>query len=215
MSDHICIWSFFSEVNMAPKVDISDFANKLSKLTGAIESAGSIFDNTFKDIVARATGKIANAVTSEYSIKKSDIKHKKKYKIKKAGYISLHGQTLASLEFRYAGRKLTLSHFPFTPKSRPAGKKYKIKTKIKKQQKVINAQKDGGVFLAPINKSATVLPWMRYSQDRYDIAPVRTLSVPQMVDNKTVRKEINKELSELVDKRFKHHIKRHFSKKLK
>lgn len=205
----------YFEVFMPPKIDLSDCVNKIAKLNGAIESVGEVFANTFKDIASRAPGKIASAVTAEYNIKKKEIKPSNKYKIKKAGSITVHGQNLTSLEFRYAGRLLTLTHFPMTPKTRPDKKRYKIKAKVKKQQKVINAPEGGGVFLAPAAKSATILPWMRFSKDKLDIAPIKTLSLPQMVDNDNVREQVNKDLSELVDNRFQHNLKRHLDKKLK
>ncbi len=199
---------------MAPNIDLSELTAKLNKLQSTLQNSGDVFDNTFKDMVSRAPGKIASAVTSEFSIKKSEITHKSKFK-KSAGNISIHGQTLSSLEIRYAGRLLTPLHFSMRPKSRPNTKKYKVKAKIKKQLKTFQAKEGGGVFLAPAAKSATVLPWMRFSSDSFDIAPIKTLSLPQMVDNDQVREKINKDLSELVDTRYQHHLDRHISRGLK
>ncbi len=196
------------------KIDVSDLGKTMNKLTSSLQNVGSVFNDTFKDIVSRAPGKIASAVTSEYNIKKKEIKPSKKYKIKKAGRISIHGQTLASLEFRYAGRLLTLTHFSMTPKTRPGKKRYKIKAKVKKQQKVINAPEGGGVFLAPTQKTSTILPWMRHSEDRLDISPIKSLSLPQMVDNKDVREQINKDLSEMVNNRYEHNLKRYLNRTL-
>ena len=200
---------------MAPKIDLSDCVRKISKLNGAIESVGEVFTNTFKDIVSRAPGKIASAVTAQYNIKKKEIKPSKKYKIKKAGSITIHGQNLTSLEFRYAGRLLTLNHFPFTPRTRPKRKEYKIKAIIKKKR-FINPPEDGGVFLAHASKqSPIILPWMRNSKYRLDIAPIKTISLPQMIDSDEVRKELHEELSALVEVRYEHNLKRHFDKMLK
>lgn len=192
-------------------LDLSSVATTFEKLNIAYSTVDTVIDRTFKDMVSRAPGKIASSVTTVYSIKKSEIKYSK-IKKKSAGHISIHGQSLSSLEFRYAGRLLTPLHFSMTPKNRPVNKKYKIKAKIKKQQKAFTPPKGGGVFLAPASKSLTEIPWMRKSSDRFDIAPIKTLSLPQMVDNKDVRIEIGKEVGELLETRYTHHLKQHFNR---
>ncbi len=196
-------------------VDCSDTFQKLTKLGNAFNKMDTVFERTLKDMVSRAPGKIASAVTWMYGIKKSEVSYKKSfYKGKKSvGYITAHGAKLTTLEFRYAGRLLTPLHFGMTPKSRPDGKKkYKIKAKIKKQIKALPSRPekavDGAIFLAPAAKSSgTELAWFRYSKDPLDIKPVKTLSLPQMVDNKMVRKKIRSDIDELYHTRFDNHIK--------
>lgn len=194
-----------------PFLDIKGVADTLNKIQKAYSTVPVVMDYTLKDMVSRVPGKIASAVTSVYGIKKSEIKYKKGFKQKSAGNITTHGQSLSSLEFRYSGRVLTPTHFSMKPKNRP-NKKYKVSAKIKKREKVFKAKGQGGVFLAPAKKSSTIIPWMRYSEERLDIAPIKTLSLPQMVDNKDVRQTISEDVNELLKKRYDYHLKRHFDK---
>ena len=198
-----------------PKMNFSsigDIAQTITKLNNAYQNIQTVYDRTTKDMISRAPGKIANAVTWMYGIKKSEVMYKKDGPHKSAGKISIAGQELSTLEFRYSGRLLTPLHFGMTPKQRPEGKKkYKIKAKIKKRLKafeiVPTANPSNGIFLAPAAKgSSTILPWFRYSEDPYDIKPIKTVSLPQMVDNKLVKRQINKDVGELFHKRFDHHL---------
>lgn len=196
-------------------VDLSDSFQKLSSLSGAVNKIDTVYDRTLKDMISRVPGKIASAVTWMYGIKKSEISFKRSFKKggKVAGYITAHGEKLTTLEFRYAGRLLTPLHFGMTPKTKPEGKKkYKIKAKIKKQLKALPSRPekavDGGLFLAPASKtSGKHIAWFRYSKDPFDIKPVKTLSLPQMVDNKMVRKAIRKDVDEVFHTRFDNHMK--------
>lgn len=193
-------------------LDCSDTFVKMSHLSGAINKMDVVFDRTLKDMVSRAPGKIASAVTWMYGIKKSEVKYKKDGPHKSAGKISIAGQELSTVEFRYSGRLLTPLHFGMTPKQRPEGKKkYKIKAKIKKRLKAFPSRPeksvDGGLFLAAApTMQSKQLPWYRYSKDPTDIRPLKTISLPQMVDNKLVKRQINKDVGELFHKRLDHHL---------
>lgn len=210
------IWQsvLFGGKMKTPIIDLAGMANTLNKINNAYSSVGSVIDSTLKDMISRAPGKIASSVTSIYGIKKSEIKYTKNFKKKSAGNISIHGESLSSLEFRYAGRVLTPLHFSMTPKSKPGSKKYKIKAKIKKKQVLLKPKdKEGAIFLNPAQKgSSTMIPWMRGPSQKYDPSPFKTLSLPQMVDNKDVRENIRKELDDLLEKRYEHHLSRHFKR---
>ena len=124
----------------------------------------------------------------------------------------------------YEGRKLTPLHFGMTPKVRPDKKKYKVSAKIKKGKKTVFTpeNENGGVYLAPATKgSSKILAWERYSGDRYDVSPIKTMSLPQMVGpnpetgeggNSIVMQQIGESLNELLDKRFHYHLNRHLDK---
>lgn len=198
---------------LAPFIDMSDVAETFEKIRKAAETSPVVFERTLKDMHSRAPGKVASAVTSVYGIKKGEIKHKKGTSKTAAGNISTRGEELASFELRYTGRVLTPLHFGMTPKVRPDKKKYKVKAKIKKTAKAFTAPASGGVFLAPTG--STTIPWFRNSSDRLDISPIKTLSLPQMVDNETVRETIGVELGDLLDKRFNNHLKQHLNRNLK
>lgn len=196
-----------------PHVDLKDFHKKIDKFKLKLSDTSPVFERTLKDMNSRAPGKVADAVRTVYNIKKSEITCKKGYSKTAAGSISTKGQELAKFELRYEGRVLTPLHFGMTPKTRPEKKKYKVSAKIKKEKKQFTAPSGGGVFLAPASKSSkTVIPWLRESKERYDISPIKTLSLPQMVDNTDVREVISAELGELLEKRFNHHLDRHLKK---
>lgn len=209
---------------ITPYVDIEDVKKKLDMYTKTMEQSPKVFERTLKDMKSRAPGKVADAVRTVYNIKKNEITPvKTKQEVKKAGKIYVKGESIATLALFYEGRKLTPLHFGMTPKERPAKKKYKVKAKIKKEKKVFT-QKNGGVFLAPVSKSLTVIPWKRLSSDRNDIEPIKTLSLPQMIGqykdgkwqgNQEVREKIDKDIGELFNTRFNYHLSKHLDKGLK
>ena len=197
----------------APYLDMTNVKSTMDKILKTFQASDVVFERTLRDMNSRAPGKVASAVTSVYGIKKGDINVKKGYSKAAAGNILTKGEKLASFELIYKGRVLTPLHFGMTPKIRPDKKKYKVKAKIKKTAKAFSAPSGGGVFLAPTG--STTIPWFRHSSDRFDISPIKTLSLPQMVDNETVREVIGVELGDLLEKRFNNHLNQHMKKNLK
>lgn len=197
----------------APYLDMTNVKSTMDKILKTFQASDVVFERTLRDMNSRAPGKVASAVTSVYGIKKGDINVKKGYSKAAAGNILTKGEKLASFELIYKGRVLTPLHFGMTPKIRPDKKKYKVKAKIKKTAKAFSAPSGGGVFLAPTG--STTIPWFRHSSERFDISPIKTLSLPQMVDNETVREVIGIELGDLLEKRFNNHLNQHMKKNLK
>ena len=201
---------------MNPFIDVSAIAETMKKIQKCANTSPAVFERTLKDMGSRAPGKVASAVTSVYGIKKGEITPTKKNNKKLAGEISYNGETLVSFELLYSGRVLTPLHFGMTPKVRPDKKKYKVKAKIKKATKIFNPPAGGGVFLAATGHNKTsLIPWMRHSKYPLDISPIKTLSLPQMVDNETVRELMREELGDLLKKRFDNNLKQHLKKNLK
>lgn len=206
-----------------PYVDLKKFHTKVEKIKTALNDPSDVFKYTFKDIKSRAPGGVADAVRTVYNIKKNDIMPKRKSSKdapKKAGSAFVTGTDIVNFKLIYYGRLLTPLHFGMSPKFRPSlagkkNKKYKIKLKIKKEQKILKGKSGNNPFLAPVSSGYNKqIPWERFSDDRDDIKPVKTLSVPQMIDNKIVRATIDKTLGELLDKRFKHHLDSFINKKI-
>ena len=216
---------FYLEVSMAkltPYIDLKDVHEKFNNLVNCLDDSAVVFEKTLKDMRSRAPGKVADAVRGVYNIKKSEIMPSKEEK--SAGTIKVKGEELMSLKLIYEGRKLTPTHFGMTPKARPDKKKYKVSAKIKKGKKTVFTPENegGGVYLAPATKgNSKILAWERDSGDRYDVSPIKTMSLPQMVGpnpetgeggNEVVMKQINDSLNELLDKRFNYHLQRHLDK---
>lgn len=191
------------------KIDTSDVQMKFNKLKNALNDPSGVFNRTISDMKKRAPGKVADSVREVFSIKKSDVMPtSKKTDLKKAGIIKVKGQTIAELTLHYEGRVLTPLHFGVTPKTLPEkGKKYSVKLKIKKQKKAVkNPTKEGKVpFVAPARKgSSRIIPWLR--DPNGIINPMRTLSLPQMVDNEKAREIMDTNLGTLLHDRFNHHL---------
>jgi hypothetical protein len=198
---------------IAPYLDVSNVKKTMDKILKTFSASDVVFERTLKDMYSRAPGKVSSAVTTVYGIKKGEIKYKKGSSKTAAGNILAKGDKLATFQLVYTGRVLTPLHFGMTPKIKPDKKKYKVKAKIKKTAKAFTPPSGGGVFLAPTG--STTIPWIRHSSDRLDISPIKTLSLPQMVDNETVREVIGKDLGELLEKRFNNHLEQHLKKNLK
>lgn len=201
-------------------VDAKKLLSGINKINNFTADINEVFDLTMKDMIKRAPGPMATAITNHYGIKKSEVRYKKDFNHgkKKIGSIYVRGEDISSIEFKFSGRVLTPLHFGMTPKERPQKKKYKIYAKIKKKKKAFETvptqDPNNGIFLAPASKSSTIIPWFRYSADKKDIKPIKTLSLPQMVDNKGVRREINEKVADLMHKRFDHHLARFIKKSL-
>lgn len=229
---------------LTPYVDLKDVQKKFDNLVNCIDKSGVVFEKTLKDMRSRAPGKVADAVRSVYNIKKSDLMPtKEQTDLKRAGTIQARGTDIMSFKLIYEGRRLTPLHFGmnFTPKNvleepfkikKKKGKEIKIRKEQKITAKIKKGKKfefkpeneDGGVFLAPARKgSSRILPWERYSSKSYDISPIKTMSLPQMVGpseggqggNPIVMKQISDSLTELLDTRFRYHYKKHTGKELK
>lgn len=148
------------------KIDTSDIQKKFNKFEKALNDPSGVFTKTLGDMQRRAPGKVADAVRNIYNIKKSDvIPSKKKTDLKKAGSLRIKGQSISELTLHYEGRVLTPLHFGMTPKNQPEhGKKYKVKLKVKKQQKAVKSPtKEGKIpFVAPARKgNSRIIPWLR------------------------------------------------------
>lgn len=210
---------------VTPYVDLKEVNETINNLAKKLENPTPVFEKTLKDMYSRAPGKVADAVRNVYNIKKSDIMPQRKNSdLKPAGKIKAYGNELMSFELWYEGRMLTPLHFGMTPKAKPDKKKYKVKAKIKKEKATIfkPQNESGGVFLAPAAKgSSRILAWERYSEKSYDISPIKTMSIPQMVGpnpqtgeggNSEVMENIDKSLSELLATRFHYQLKRYVDK---
>ena len=211
---------------LTPYINLKDVHEKFNNLVNCIDDSSEVFEKTLKDMGSRAPGKVADAVRTVYNIKKSEITCKKGFSKTSAGVIKAKGEDLMSFKLIYEGRALTPLHFGMSPKQKPDKKKYKVKAKIKKGKQTVFTPKnpEGGVFLAPAAKgSSKILAWERYSGDRDNISPIKTMSLPQMVGpgedgkggNPTVMETIGTSLTELLDKRFHYHMQKHLDKKLK
>ena len=208
-------------MQFAPAQEGEGMANQLQvKLENAADIVGRLKDlkadsekviqSTMKDIASRAPSWVAQEVTKVYGIKKAEIKGSATKG--SAGTVRLSGTVVDSYTLTYKGRVLTPTHFGMTPKARPAGgRKYTVKASIHKGEKKALGSK---VFLAQSGgEGTTQIPFQRVGSARLPIKAVKTVSVPQMIDNEEVNAAIYERIGEEGIKRLNHHVDRYFSKK--
>ena len=195
---------------------------------------GKVVHATINDFKKRGPGWIATEVTQHYGIKKNDIKPTVKNS-KSAGTIRAAGRTVSTVRIIYKGRVLTPVRFGMTPKTPRAsytlkaeitkgGKKTlgKVKKLTKKQRQNVgrnftrqgkkSSNKSPVMLMSTGNAQAggtNFIPFQRVSRKRNDIKAIKTLSVPQMVSNPQVEKDIYNKLSKEIGKRFEHYTERY------
>lgn len=198
---------------------IKNYGQVVKALGKIQQQAEKDLQGVIRDVRREATKKIADEVAQNYNVKKSEITAGKIVRSKvtaKAG----------SIEIKYTGRLLTPTHFKgYSPKKPSAlteksvvipgqgisfkgkpgqfatvriRKPYKVKAEIKKGNKITFSQ---GTFVAPAAKgSQTYIPFQRSGESRKAVEALKTLSVPQMVTNDEVAKNILEHLSGSVSK---------------
>jgi hypothetical protein len=124
--------------------------------------------------------------------------------------------TVDTIQLTYSGRVLTPTHFKMKPKARPKSakdengrtirkaKSYTVTAEIfKGQRKALGSN----VFLGT-NRGAGDIPFQRTGRARTPIEAIKTVSIPQMIQNETVAAQIQTSLDELLMTRLNHHIER-------
>lgn len=203
-------------------IQTQDFDKLAKRLAKNADQAEKALKATGNDMKKRVPGMAASEVTEVYNIKKKEITPASKPKAgakpkKMAGSIKLAGQTVSSVTIEYTGRTLTPTHFAMKPKTRRANPKRKHRKRTRPApKKEITAEIKNGqrkslgphVFLGG-NGSGGYIPFVRKGPGRKaDLEAIRTVSMPQMIDNPKVREEITEKVNVLLEKRLKHNIER-------
>jgi hypothetical protein len=170
-------------------------------------NAEKVVRRTIGDMRTRAPGWVSKAVREEYNISAADVKAA--LHIENGGKISVAGVAVDDVTLTYRGRVLTPTHFKMKPTARPStGKPYQVTAEIKKGARKPLSSK---AFLAHSGgEGSKQIPFQREGSERLPIAPIKTLSVPQMVQTKDgVKPEIEKTINENLEKRFDHYCKQY------
>lgn len=191
------------------KVQFANAGEVISKLNGLKADSEKVIQSTMKDIAGRAPAWVSQEVTKVYGIKKAEIKGSATKG--SAGTVKLSGTVVDSYTLTYRGRVLTPTHFGMTPKARPdGGRRYTVKASIHKGEKKVLGSR---VFLGQSGSEGTMaIPFQREGAARLPIQAVKTVSVPQMIDNEKVNKAIYERIAEEGIKRLNHHVDRYFAK---
>lgn len=187
-----------------------DMDRLAQRLAQNAEQAKKALTATGNDMKSRVPGWVGTEVTGVYNIKKSEITPKKaggKPK-KMAGNIRVSGTTVSSVTIEYSGRLLTPIHFGMRPKALTGGKgrrkRKPITAEIKRgQRKALSPD----AFLGS-NKGGGYIPFRRTTAKAYPIKSIKTVSLPQMVDNPNVRGNLNEKINTELSKRLEHNVRR-------
>lgn len=217
----------------AMSISVKTNFNQVYKELGQMQKAPEkVIKRTIADFKRRAPSWIAQEVVKEYNIKKSEITPVKDGSARgQAGSISTQGETLDSAALVYKGRVLTPIHFGMTPKAPKQSYTLKAQVikgekktwgKVKKQTKKQRAnigrnfthQSTRSSGRSPIMLMSTggtnYIPFQRQSQNRKDLKAIKTLSMPQMVTNEKVEKNIADAINEKLGSRFDHYVEQYF-----
>ncbi len=172
----------------------ADLEKKESQFAKAINA-------TTSDFGRRGQGWVSQEVRKVYG---ADLKTiKSAYQgYEKKGKVRVGGVKIDNIGLKYNGRLLTITHFGMTPKTRPA-KPYQVKAAVLKGAKKVVA---ADAFIAA--SKGAMLAWRRIGKKRTPIAPVKAISVPQMVVSKRTQPAIQKRIREELTKRWEHNVDR-------
>lgn len=218
---------------MAVTVQIKDM-KKLQRQLKALEKAPQkVINSTIGDMKKRVPSWIAAEVSQEYGIKKAEVTGQK------VGKVKVLGSRMENIAITYTGRVLTPTHFSMSPTVPKAGS-YTLKATIVKGQrstmgKVKKLTKKQRAALgknfrgegtrssdhSPIMlmhtgaKSAEgtqYIPFQRKSKNRSDVEAIKTISLPQMVSSERTAPNIQKVISENLEKRLYHYMERYMGR---
>jgi len=187
----------------------------LSKLKKDLDTMNKdseiVVKRTISDFKSRAPAWVGAAVTKTYGISKGDVKGAFKGVKKGIGSIKVSGVEVENMGLVYEGRTLTPTHFKMKPtsppKKRPAP--YQITAEIFKGKRLRLSRH---AFLAT-NRGGGYIPFQREGAARYPIKAIKTVSIPQMLGNETVSKDIMENIETGLEKRVVHHLEQILKKK--
>ena len=217
-------------------IELEGLEEVLSGLNQTKPNVAKAVNATCKDFKSRGPGWVTKAVTQVYTIKSGEVKDAivGKHNI---GHVNLGGVTLDDIYIEYRGRVLTYSHFKFTPREpgvkllkkrvlipgqrttsdRPyvwtyAHKNQKVTVTVRKgHKKVLKGKYLTTPFIADMPKSP-VMPFQRTAQKNQKVKSIRSVSIPQMITNDKVAKDISERIDKELGKRLQHHLDRYSSK---
>lgn len=193
-------------------IALNGLAEAKAQLKGASKDCEIAIKRTTSDFKSRAPAWVSKAVTATYGIAAKEVKAAMTGGKKTTGTIKVKGTVVDNVGLVYAGRALTPIHFKMKPKARPKGikdetgrtirraKPYQVTAEIYKgKRKVLGS----GVFLG--SNGSSDIPFQRKGATRTPIEAIRTVSVPQMIENEDVAAQIRKNIDEGLTKRIEHH----------
>ena len=185
------------------KIESPNFNKIVRDIKSVNKSAESVLTRTVSDFRNRAPAWIGAAVTETYGISKKEVKEAFSGAKKTVGRVKASGREIDGIGLEYSGRVLTPVHFKMRPGNRPAnGKPYQITMEVYKEKR---RRLSSNAFLGS-NKGGGYIPFQREGKSRFPIKSVKTVSVPQMIENKEVAVQISENIDAGLGKRIEHHL---------
>ena len=205
---------------MAVKFYVKGSKELKSELKKLEKVPRTVLNRTMSDIKKRAPSWVAAEVAGQYGIKKQEVGDGETSTLK------VVGNSINDVALVYRGRVLTPTHFGMSPKAPKEGAYTlkativkgkrttlgKVKKLTKKQRAALgkNFRREGTrksdhspiMLMAP---KGVYIPFQRKSTNRKDVEAIKTLSVPQMIDNRAAP-HIHKAIGENLQKRVEHHM---------
>jgi hypothetical protein len=183
-------------------IDTKQIDRLTIELKGFEQEVGEATFHALNRTIDHVVTQVGKIVPKSYAIKSSEVKESFKGGIKRPSKNNLE----ASLTSK--GHTLSFAHFPYTPKRpRRGGRSVfqnAVMVTIKKSKGKILSKK--GFVASTGAKSVDKTQYnvfMRLGKSRLPIAPIRTLSIPQMITNEGIGEQIqdiaNKKLSERLE----------------
>lgn len=180
--------------------------NRLTlELKGFEKQVGIAAYHALNRTIDQVVTQVGRIVPQSYAIKTGEVKASFKGGIKRPSRSNLTASITST------GRTLSFAHFPYTPKKPRKAKRSAfqnaVMVTIKKTKGRVISRK--GFVATTGAKSADKTPYnvfKRLGKSRLPIAPIRTLSIPQMITNEKVGKQIQKFATEKMSERLEHEI---------
>lgn len=166
-----------------------------------------VIERTVGDMRTRGPGWVSKAVREEYNISPKDVKEA--CHTEKAGSLSLGGAHVDDVALVYRGRVLTYTHFKM--RVNKGSQPYPISAEVKKgnrRQLHGKSRNTGKPFLAHAGGANTKqIPFQRETDSRLPIMALKTVSVPQMVEDGkgNIKPKVEQVINENLKKRFEHY----------
>lgn len=184
------------------QIDTSKLKKLMNEFNGFEDQVGEATVRTLNSTIKSTLNRACVLVSKEYSVDKDDVK--------KTFYNGIKFPTSSNLNASLTskGHRLSFAHFPFSPETDIRAKKGEsifksaVFVEIKLKKGPILSKK--GFVASTGAKSADKVQFnvfRRLGKERFPIAPIRTLSIPQMITNEKINDKIGQWVAKSFEKK--------------
>lgn len=186
-------------------VDTKQLDRLTMELKGFEDKVGEAAYHALNRTLDQVITHVGRIVPKSYAIKAREVKESFGRGIKRPTKSDLTASLTST------GHTLSFAHFPYTPKKPKRGKRSVFQsavmaTIIKSKGKVLSRKGFVATTGAKSKDKTQYNVFKRLGKERLPIAPIRTLSIPQMITNEDISAQIMKMAQEKMDERLQHEI---------